>query len=170
MPLAPCRLISSSSGQRIAPSAAIKARPSPVPSPVPIIAIPISAIMVRTSAKSTLIRPSNKIKSVIPCTAPNKTSFACLKALITVISLPSTCNSFSLGTIINESTRSFNCAIPSSAIAIRFLPSNEKGRVTTPTVKIPICLATSAITGAPPVPVPPPIPAVINTMSAPSRA
>ena len=36
--------------------------------------------------------------------------------------------------------------------------------VTMPTVRIPISFATWAITGAAPVPVPPPIPAVINTI------
>ena len=57
--------------------------------------------------------------------------------------------------------------IPSFDISILFRPSNEKGLVTTPTVRIPICFAISATIGAPPVPVPPPIPAVINTISAP---
>ena len=47
------------------------------------------------------------------------------------------------------------------------LPSNPKGRVTTPTVRAPRSLAIRAITGAAPVPDPPPIPAVMKTMSAP---
>jgi len=42
-----------------------------------------------------------------------------------------------------------------------------KGLVTTPTVRMPSERATSAITGAAPVPVPPPMPAVMNTMCAP---
>ena len=42
--------------------------------------------------------------------------------------------------------------------------------MTTPTVSAPISLATPAITGAAPVPVPPPMPAVMKTMSAPSIA
>ncbi len=51
------------------------------------------------------------------------------------------------------------------------MPSNSNGRVTTPTVSAPISfLAISAITGAAPVPVPPPSPAVTNTMSAPFSA
>ena len=45
--------------------------------------------------------------------------------------------------------------------------SNSKGFVTTAIVKIPISRAMLAITGAAPVPVPPPIPQVTNTMSAP---
>ena len=39
--------------------------------------------------------------------------------------------------------------------------------MTTPTVSAPSSRAISAITGAAPVPVPPPMPAVTNTMSAP---
>ena len=45
-----------------------------------------------------------------------------------------------------------------------------KGFVTTATVRIPLSFAASAITGIAPVPVPPPIPAVKNTISAPSIA
>ena len=60
--------------------------------------------------------------------------------------------------------------MPFSACARRRLPSKENGLVTTPTVKAPISLATSATIGAAPVPVPPPMPAVTNTMSAPSKA
>src|SRR5690606_3702575 len=41
---------------------------------------------------------------------------------------------------------------------------------TTATVRMPISLASCATTGAAPVPVPPPMPAVMNTMSAPCRA
>jgi hypothetical protein len=39
----------------------------------------------------------------------------------------------------------------------RRMPSNEKGFVTTPTVKQPAALAASATTGAAPEPVPPPL-------------
>ncbi len=59
--------------------------------------------------------------------------------------------------------------MPSSACLILLRPSNVKGLVTTPTVRAPISLDNCAIIGAPPVPVPPPIPAVINTISAPSN-
>ena len=72
--------------------------------------------------------------------------------------------------MISESTCFANSAIPCSAKAMRFFPSKPKGLVTTATVKIPNSLAISATTGAAPVPVPPPIPAAINTMSAPSIA
>ena len=46
-------------------------------------------------------------------------------------------------------------------------PSNVNGRVTTPMVRAPSDRAIRATTGAPPVPVPPPSPAVTKTMSAP---
>ena len=48
-------------------------------------------------------------------------------------------------------------------------PSKWKGLVTTPTVSMPRSRAMRAMTGAAPVPVPPPMPAVMNTMWAPSR-
>ena len=48
------------------------------------------------------------------------------------------------------------------------LPSNANGLVTTATVRMPSSCAISATTGAAPVPVPPPMPAVRNSMSAPS--
>ena len=61
--------------------------------------------------------------------------------------------------------------MPSSAWRPRWAPSKPNGRVTTPTVSAPISfLAISAITGAAPVPVPPPSPAVTKTMSAPLSA
>ena len=57
-----------------------------------------------------------------------------------------------------------------SAWRIRRAPSKLKGLVTTPTVRMPISRATSATMGLPPVPVPPPMPQVTNTMSVPSSA
>ena len=65
------------------------------------------------------------------------------------------------------STFSFRVWMPCSACTERRRPSKVNGRVTTPMVSAPIDLATSAMIGAPPVPVPPPLPAVMNTMSAP---
>src|SRR5436853_325719 len=49
-------------------------------------------------------------------------------------------------------------------------PSKVNGRVTIPMVRAPNFLAMEAITGAAPVPVPPPIPAAMNTRSASPRA
>ena len=60
--------------------------------------------------------------------------------------------------------------MPTSAWLDRRRPSNENGRVTTPTVSASSSRAISATIGAPPVPVPPPSPAVTKTMSAPLSA
>ena len=51
--------------------------------------------------------------------------------------------------------------------AIQAAASNEKGLLTTATVSAPLSLATWAITGAAPVPVPPPMPTARKIMSAP---
>ena len=72
--------------------------------------------------------------------------------------------------ISNVSTCSRSSAIPSAAKLPRLFPSKPNGRVTTATVRAPRLLAIRAITGAAPVPEPPPIPAVIKTISAPVRA
>src|SRR5712692_11968526 len=58
--------------------------------------------------------------------------------------------------------------MPASAWSARLRPSKANGLVTTATVRMPSSLATDATIGAEPVPVPPPRPAVTNTMSAPS--
>ena len=65
---APAIEMSSRSGLLIAASAAWVARPSPDASPVPIIALPISHITERISAKSRLIWPGLIIRSVTPAT------------------------------------------------------------------------------------------------------
>ena len=72
--------------------------------PEPIIAMPISDMTVRTSAKSTLIRPGRVIRSAMPCTAPSSTSFAARNALRKLTSRPSTVSSFSFGIVMSEST------------------------------------------------------------------
>ena len=79
-------------------------------------------------------------------------------------------NNRSLGMTINVSTTSDSVAMPSSACLRLRDPSKLNGLVTTPTVSAPSSWATSATTGDPPVPVPPPIPAAIKTRSAPSSA
>ena len=68
------------------------------------------------------------------------------------------------------STFSFNLSIPASAFAILVRDSKRNGFVTTATVSAPCSFAIRATTGAAPVPVPPPIPQVTNTMSAPLSA
>ena len=169
IPRAPSRFTSSNNGDLIADSEASRALSSPLANPVPIIAMPISDMTVLTSAKSTLIVPGCMIKSAIPFTAPNNTLLAALNASSREASLPSTSKSFSFGMVISESTCSDNSAMPFSAIEDRFLPSKGNGFVTTATVRMPISFATSATIGVAPVPVPPPIPAVMNTISAPDR-
>src|SRR5512143_377429 len=103
-PRAPARLTSSSSGLATACSAAMRARFSPLACAEPIIAMPISLITVRTSAKSTLTRPGQLMTSAMPPTAPCSTLLAALKASSMETSSPSTCISFSLGMMISEST------------------------------------------------------------------
>ena len=56
-PLAPDRSMPSSSGQAMACSAAIRARSGPLAVAVPIMALPGSPMMVRTSSKSTFTKP-----------------------------------------------------------------------------------------------------------------
>ena len=120
-----------------------------------------------TSAKSRLITFGTAISSDIPLTASISTWSAIWKASTIDVLFSTIWSSLSFGIVIRVSTFSFNFSIPDSAWFALFLPSNENGFVTTPTVRIPISLATWATTGAAPVPVPPPIPAVINTISAP---
>ena len=163
-PLAPRMDTSSSSGLAIAASAASMARFSPVPSPVPIMALPISFITVRTSAKSRLISPGLIIRSVMPETPECNTSSAKAKASAKVVCALAIRNKFWFGMIINVSTSFANSLIPSIAERIRRTPSKSNGLVTTPTVKMPSSRAARAITGAAPVPVPPPMPAVTNAM------
>ena len=161
----------SNSGQATACSEAMRARSGPLAEAVPIMALPGSPITVRTSSKSTFTWPGTLMISAIPPTAFLSTSLACAKASSWVMSSPpGSSMSFSLSTTISESTLASNSAKPDSALCMRRPPSKSNGLVTTPTVRMPISLATRAITGAAPVPVPPPIPAVMNNMCAPSIA
>ena len=76
-------------------------------------------------------------------------------------------NRFWLGMTISVSTCFFSSATPASAVRNRRVPSNMKGLVTTPTVKIPNSRAIRAITEHAPVPVPPPMPAAMKTICEP---
>ena len=73
-------------------------------------------------------------------------------------------NRFWFGITISVSTEFCRSVMPCSAMRMRRMPSNWKGLVTTPTVRMPMSRAVRAMTGAAPVPVPPPMPAVTNTM------
>ena len=90
-----------------------------------------------------------------------------MKASITLTLRSLMDSSRSFGMTMSVSTSERSASMPASACALRRRPSKENGRVTTPIVSAPISLAIRATTGAPPVPVPPPSPAVTNTMSAP---
>ena len=120
-----------------------------------------------TSAKSRLIRPGVVIRSVMPWTPDSSTWSALRKASMTLTLRSLICSSRSFGMTMSVSHSARSCSMPSSAWAARFLPSKLNGRVTTPMVSAPSLRATLATTGAPPVPVPPPSPAVTKTMSAP---
>ena len=98
-----------------------------------------------------------------------RTLSAAWKAFIRVIFSWLIIFSRSLGMTIRLSTCISRLAMPCSARPIFRLPSKAKGLVTMPTVRMPRSWATSATTGAAPVPVPPPMPAVIKTICAPFR-
>ena len=163
---APSMLVSSS-GDATAFSAASTARRSPVPMPMPSSALPASDMIVRTSAKSRLISPGSVTRSEIPWTPWRSTSSATRKASTIEVCLSSTVRSRLLGTTMSVSTSWARSLMPSSAWAARREPSKPNGLVTMPTVRAPISRAMRATIGAAPVPVPPPEPAVMNTMSEP---
>ena len=165
-PVAPLMDVSSS-GLETAAIAACSALSRPEAVPTPMCAWPASFMMAETSAKSRLMITCSEYatSSEMELTACFKTSSAIPKALAKVIFWSVTNFRRSFGMIIRESTLSERFAMPPSACRIRFAPSNLKGFVTTPTVKMPLSCANCAIMGAAPVPVPPPIPAVIKTMS-----
>src|SRR2546429_6808834 len=139
-PRAPDRLTPSRKGKATACSAAMRARSTPEAAAEPIIAIPCSAITVRTSWKSTLISPGTLMISEMPATAFFSTLSAAENASSIDTSSPSTSSSFSLRITMTESTCCDSSSIPVSAACILRTPSNEKGLVTTATVRIPISL------------------------------
>ena len=136
---------------------------------MPMRAEPALCITALTSAKSTLIIPGIVIRSEIPSTACRKTSSHIAKAERNGVSFVTTERSLSFGMTIKASTASRSLMSPPSAMRARSMPSKANGFVTTPIASAPCALAACATTGAPPVPVPPPIPQVINTISAPFR-
>ena len=134
------------------------------------IAMPMRDMMVFTSAKSRLMSPGTRMRSEIPWMACRRTSSAVENASDMLVARSTVVSRRSFGMVIIVSTHSASSASPASACAARFRPSNLKGLVTTATVSAPIWLARLAMTGAAPVPVPPPSPVVTNTMSAPDSA
>ena len=71
----------------------------------------------------------------------------------------------SFGIVMRASTWALSSSAAFSATSLRLLPSKLNGLVTTPIVSAPESFAIWATTGAAPRPVPPPRPAVMNTMS-----
>jgi hypothetical protein len=76
-----------------------------------------------------------------------------------------TLNILSFGITMSVSTASLSLLAHSSAFNVLLFPSKLNGLVTIPTVNIPMLFAIAAIIGAAPVPVPPHIPQVMNTIS-----
>ena len=120
--------------------------------PMPSSAPPASDMIVRTSAKSRLIRPGSVIRSDTPCTPWRSTSSATRNASIIEVCLSSTDSRRLLGTVIRVSTSAPSASMPCSAAFIRREPSNPNGFVTMPTVSAPSSRAIRATTGAAPVP------------------
>jgi hypothetical protein len=160
----------SSSGLSIACWAAWIARFSPLARPIPMRAEPALLMTALTSAKSRLIRPLTVIRSEIPWTPWRRTSSATLKASSNGVSRLMVCSRRSFGMTISVSTVRRIFSMASSALRRRFSPSNANGLVAKPTTNILSSRATSATMWPAPLPVPPPAPSVMKTMSAPSMA
>src|SRR5213596_1534549 len=169
-PVAPVIEMLSSKGLEIACCTASMARFSPRPIPVPMIDAPPFCITVRTSAKSTFTMPVTVMSPEIPCVACSSTSSAFFSASWKGIPFPTTASKRSFGTVTMVSTCLRISAMPISAWRIRLRPSNRNGLVTMPMVRAPRSRAICAMMGDAPVPVPPPIPQVTKTRSAPWRA
>ena len=132
-------------------------------------AAPPSDMIAFTSAKSRLIRPGTVISSLMPWMPWRKMSSASPNDSPRDMRLSVNSSRRSFGMTMSVSTCSLSCSIPWAAARERGVPSNWNGRVTTPMVRAPCSLANRATTGAAPVPVPPPMPAVMKTISEPFR-
>ena len=84
-------------------------------------------MIVRTSAKSRLMRPGTVMRSVMPWTPFLRMSSAILKASIMLVRFSATCKSLSLGMMMRESTFSLRRLMPSSAYVERLRPSKANG-------------------------------------------
>ena len=97
---------SSSSGLEIAAFAASAARFSPPETPMPMSAEPASDMIVRTSAKSRLMRPGIVMRSVMPWTPWRRTLSASRNASRIVVRRSTMVSSFSFGMTMSVSTTS----------------------------------------------------------------
>ena len=101
--------------------------------------------------------------SAMPRAAVANTSSAFLKASESFM-LPYWSRSLSVLIRMSVSTHFLSSSMPAMACSLRRRPSRSIGMVTMPTVSMPLSLASLATTGAAPVPVPPPMPAVTNSI------
>ena len=111
--------------------------------------------------------PGSVTRSDAPWTPWRRTSSATANASTIDMCLSSTLSRRLLGTTIRVSTSACSASMPTLACWARREPSKPNGLVTMPTVSAPISRAMRATIGAAPVPVPPPEPAAMNTMSLP---
>ena len=127
--------------------------------------------VVSTSQKSRLMSPSTVMSSDIDLVALLRIWSARLKlSLMEMSESAYTSQMRSLLMMSRASTFFRISATPFSALTILFFFSKKNGMVTMPMVRMPFFLAMPATTGAAPVPVPPPIPAVTNTICVPSSS
>ena len=136
---------------------------------MPISASPASFMTALRSFKSMLIWPDVVMTSEMDLMDRSSTSSASLNAASVVVLWSAISRSRWFGITSRVSTLLRISWMPCSAIVARLSFSKSNGRVTTPIVSAPISLAMRATVGAPPVPVPPPMPAVTKTRSAPRR-
>mmetsp|Transcript_311 Transcript_311/g.410 ORF Transcript_311/g.410 Transcript_311/m.410 type:complete len:283 (+) Transcript_311:339-1187(+) len=151
----------------MAAMAASSAEVFPIPVPMPIKAVPASAMTLLTSAKSTLIRPGRTMISDIPTTPCLRMSSATRKDASRGVFSGMMSNNLLFDTTITVSTFSLKRVIASVACLILLLPSKANGLVTIATVNAPLSFEISETTGAAPLPVPPPMPLVMKHRSAP---
>ena len=156
--LAPLISLSFNKGELMASSIADCALLSPSATALPRMATPPLRITVQTSAKSTLIWPLELIISVIHLAAVDSTSSA-LPNASRILRFLCCMRNLSLLITSKVSTCGSNSLMPFSAWPLLLGPSKLKGVVTIPTVRIPRSWQILAMMGAPPVPVPPPMPA-----------
>ena len=116
----------SRSGDEIAARAASTARLSPRATPMPMSAEPASRMIVRTSAKSRLMRPGTVMRSVMPCTPWRRMSSTMRNASVTGVERSTTCSRRSFSMTISVSTLSRSDWIPCSAWSARSFPSKRE--------------------------------------------
>ena len=138
---------------------------SPFATPTPMCARPWSFRMVRTSAKSRLMSAGLTMRSAMPRIPCFKISSATRSASTIDVFFGTTQVILSFGMMMSVSTYFLRFSSPFIVLSMRFLPSKLKGSVTIAMVRIFKSRAILAMTGAAPVPVPPPMPAVMNRRS-----